>query len=87
MAAGINCIREVSQPAATDRSSSSSSWQRGTNENKNEPVAAVLPEGGTDLSVHGPEHVTPVAAEPNGRPRKALGWGFPAERLHKLLAA
>ncbi|MFF2045103.1 hypothetical protein ACFVVX_32280 [Kitasatospora sp. NPDC058170] len=42
---------------------------------------------GSDLSVHGPEHLTAVAAEVNGRPRKTLGWETPAERLAKLLAA
>ncbi|MYW01230.1 hypothetical protein GT354_23710 [Streptomyces sp. SID3343] len=33
------------------------------------------------------EHLVAVAAELDGRPRKTLGWGTPAERLHKLLAA
>ncbi|MBP0453934.1 hypothetical protein J5Y04_30985 [Kitasatospora sp. RG8] len=44
-------------------------------------------EHGKDLAVHGPEHLAFVAAELNDRPRKALGWDTPAERLHKLIAA
>ncbi|MFJ5894702.1 hypothetical protein ACIQFZ_04355 [Streptomyces sp. NPDC093064] len=36
---------------------------------------------------HTREHLDTVAAELNSRPRKALGWETPAERLHKILAA
>ncbi|KUN15014.1 integrase [Streptomyces corchorusii] len=63
-----------------------SPWQRGSNENTNGLLRQYFPKG-TDLSPRSREHLAAVAVELNSRPRKALSWETPAERLQKLLAA
>lgn len=61
-----------------------SPWQRPTNENTNGLLRQYFPKG-TDLSSHGAEEITAVAAALNARPRKALGWKTPAEPFDALL--
>ncbi len=61
-----------------------SPWQRPSNENTNGLLRDYFPKS-TDLSVHSFGDLALVQAELNQRPRKALGWDSPADRMATLL--
>ena len=58
--------------------------QRGTNENTNGLLRQYFPKG-TDLSVYPEDYLDAVAEELNDRPRKALGFMKPSEKIIELL--
>jgi transposase, IS30 family len=61
-----------------------SPWQRGSNENTNGLLRQYFPKG-ISLRKFGPDHLTAVAVQLNGRPRKTLDWHTPAEVLNDML--
>ena len=61
-------------------------WQRGSNENTNGLLRQYFPKG-TDLSIHGPEHLRAVEDELNRRPRRVLDDATPADLFAALLAS
>jgi IS30 family transposase len=61
-----------------------SPWQRGSNENTNGLLRQYLPKR-TNLALHDAQALAAIADELNGRPRKALDWDTPTERMAALL--
>jgi transposase, IS30 family len=61
-------------------------WQRGSNENTNGLLRQYFPKG-TDLNQHSPDYLEFVADQMNRRPRKTLGWLYPAEALDRLFSS
>jgi IS30 family transposase len=60
-------------------------WQRGSNENTNELPRQYLPKS-TYLSKHSANDLKIIQRSLNGRPRKALGYLMPEEKLAELVA-
>jgi len=64
-----------------------SPWQRGSNENTNGLLRQYFPKGVFDFRTIDQNRLDEVAAQLNRRPRRALDWETPAERLDQLLLA
>ena len=60
-----------------------SPWQLGNNENTNDLLRQYLPK--TGLANYTQCELDDVAAKPNSRPRKTLGFKTPAEALDAML--
>ena len=63
-----------------------SPWQRGSNENTNGLLRQYLPKD-TDLSSISQPQLDAIAAKPNSRPRKTLGFKTPAATLETVVAS
>jgi IS30 family transposase len=63
-----------------------SPWQRGSNENTNRLLRQYLPRG-TDLSVHSQAKLSAITSQLNERPRKALQYRTPAEKIAERVAS
>ena len=61
-----------------------SPWQRGSNENTNGLLRQYFPKG-TDLSGFSQAYLNRIALRLNQRPRKTLGFEYPADRLKAVL--
>jgi IS30 family transposase len=61
-----------------------SPWQRGSNENTNGLLRQYFPKG-TDLSRFSQTYLNKIALRLNQRPRQALGFETPADRLRAVL--
>ncbi len=60
-------------------------WQRGANENTNGLLRQYLPKG-TSLAALSQDDLNKIAKLLNNRPRKALGFETPNEKLRTLIA-
>lgn len=61
-----------------------SSWQRGTNENRNGVLRRYLPKG-TDITHLDPTELADITTEINNRPLRVLGYHTPAEAHQQAL--